>query len=365
MTNRLNLLIDKMKELNVESIFMTSKANIYYYSGYLTEPHERLVAIFVDQLGAPLLILPEMEKEDAKATGWAGEMLTYDDQTNPWSLFQDYLHKTKRNIFSIGVEKGHFTLERYDQLSSVIPGSKVLDVSNLMNDMRVVKDKKEYAILKKAAVLADFGVEKGIEALQDGASEMEILAHIEYSLKREGIREMSFSTLVLTGEKTASPHGNPGTKQLNPGDFVLFDLGVIYDGYCSDITRTVAYQTISQDQKKVYETVLSAQVAAIQASQIGVQIGQIDQTARQIITDAGYGKYFTHRIGHGLGIDVHEYPSMHGANTVPLKEGMCFTIEPGIYIPGVGGVRIEDDIFMTKNGPEILTSFPKELQIIS
>ena len=175
---------------------------------------------------------------------------------------------------------------------------------------------------------------------------------------------MSFSTMVLFGEKSADPHGNPGLRQLKEGDFVLFDLGVVLDGYCSDITRTVAFGDINEQQREIYDTVLKAELAALEQSKPGTRIGDLDMTARDIITKAGYGDYFPHRIGHGLGISVHEFPSMSQNNDGILKEGMVYTIEPGIYVPGVGGVRIEDDVVVTKDGYKTLTNYPKELQII-
>ncbi len=348
----------------MDSIFITSKANVYYYSNYYTDPHERLVGIYADRKDNPLLILPKMEEEDALRAGWKGDILSYDDDTNPWDKFLSFITDAERLPQQLAVEKSHLTVDRYEQLRKLFPNSAILDGSDLLNELRVIKDKKEYTLLKQAALLADFGVQKGIQAIEEGKSELEILADLEFALKREGVREMSFSTVVLTGAKTASPHGNPGKDKVKAGDLVLFDLGVVYEGYCSDITRTVAYKQISEQQKEVYNTVLKAQLAAIEASTIGTEVGKIDKAARSIITEHGYGEYFTHRIGHGLGIDIHEYPSMNASNKLALAEGMCYTIEPGIYIPNIGGVRIEDDIFMTKKGAEVLTEYPKELQII-
>ncbi len=175
---------------------------------------------------------------------------------------------------------------------------------------------------------------------------------------------MSFATMVLTGANAASPHGTPGETKIKKGDFVLFDLGVVVDRYCSDITRTVAYGDINDKQKEIYDTVLKAQLAAIEASKPGVTASEVDLTARRIIAEAGYGEYFTHRLGHGLGIGVHEYPSLTETNPLVLEEGMVYTIEPGIYVPDVAGVRIEDDIYVTADGVKILTKYPKELQII-
>jgi Xaa-Pro dipeptidase len=146
--------------------------------------------------------------------------------------------------------------------------------------------------------------------------------------------------------------------------FVLFDLGVVYKGYCSDITRTVAFQSVSEEQQKIYDVVLQAQQASLNMSKPGTRIGDIDIVARDIITDAGYGAYFLHRIGHGLGIEVHEYPSMSHNNDEQAEQGMVYTIEPGIYVPNVGGVRIEDDVLITADGYEALTQFPKELLVV-
>jgi Xaa-Pro dipeptidase len=212
--------------------------------------------------------------------------------------------------------------------------------------------------------MADFGVEVGVKALKEGITEMEVLATIEFELKKKGIREMSFSTMVLFGEKAGDPHGNPGNRTLKAGDFVLFDLGVMLDGYCSDITRTFVYKSATEKQKEIYNTVLQAELASLEASKPGNRIGDLDQIARDIITNAGYGEQFPHRIGHGLGINVHEFPSMSHLNDGTLVKGMVYTIEPGIYVPEIGGVRIEDDVLVTEDGFETLTKYPKELQII-
>ena len=148
------------------------------------------------------------------------------------------------------------------------------------------------------------------------------------------------------------------------GDFVLFDLGVVYEGYCSDITRTIGFGDVPEEHVEIYNIVLKAQEAAVRSSKPGITCGEIDLTARNIIEEAGYGEYFTHRLGHGLGINIHEYPSINSTNKLVLQEGMVYTIEPGIYIPGKVGIRIEDDVVITKNGAETLTKYPKELQLL-
>ncbi|WP_204501557.1 M24 family metallopeptidase [Aquibacillus albus] len=364
MLTRVNKLLDRLQEWNQESMFITSKANVYYISNHYTDPHERLIGIFIDKLGEPLLILPAMEKDTAIASGWQGDILSYADHENPWELFYHYLNKSKRIPNTIGIEHDHFTIERFEQIKAFFPETTTNDVKEHLANLRVIKDEKEYHLLKQAANLADLGVEIGIKAIEEGKTELEILATIEYELKKQGIREMSFATMVLTGNKTAIPHGTPGLDTIKPGDLVLFDLGVVFEGYCSDITRTVAYKQINDQQKDIYQTVLSAQKAAISHAKLQQPIGSLDQVARKHITDKGYGEYFTHRLGHGIGIDVHEFPSMTSTNSLPLLPGMSFTIEPGIYIPEIGGVRIEDQVLMTDGGIELLTKYPKELQIL-
>lgn len=365
MTNRLDVLVHELKRHNLDSMFVTSKANIYYLSGYYTDPHERVVAVYVSQADDPLLIVPAMEMNDAKDAGWNFQMIGYHDHENVWELFLNHLKKGKRLPETIGLEHDHMTIDRFKNLKEILPSTRMENATNILADMRVIKSKQEYTLLKEAAALADFGIETGIKAIKEGITELDIIATIEYELKKQGVQEMSFATMVLSGNKTASPHGSPGQTTIQKGDLVLFDLGVVFEGYCSDITRTVAYHSISNEQQTIYEIVLAAEEKAIAACKTGVSVGKLDQIARNHIREAGYGEYFTHRLGHGLGIDVHEYPSMHGDNTLPLQEGMCFTIEPGIYVPNVGGVRIEDMIFMTKKGAESLTTYPKELQIIT
>jgi len=229
----------------------------------------------------------------------------------------------------------------------------------------MVKDEKELEIIREACALADFAIETGCAEIKEGKTELDVLAAIEYALKKKGVNEMSFSTMVLTGANAASPHGTPGMTKIKKGDLILFDLGVVWNGYCSDITRTVAFGDINDKQKEIYDTVLQAQLAAVETSKPGITCAEVDLTARRIIAEAGYGEYFPHRLGHGLGISVHEYPSLTETNSLLLEEGMVFTIEPGIYIPHYGGVRIEDNVYINELGKaEVLTTFPRELQIL-
>ncbi|WP_305037804.1 Xaa-Pro peptidase family protein [Halobacillus sp. GSS1] len=365
MEQRLEQFSQYLKDTNVDAAFINSTENFFYLTGFHTDPHERLLGLLVFPEADPIAVLPGMEKGQIRDAGWTEEVIGYADHENPWQMMADKMkEKGIANVKTVGIEKQVLSYGRSESFFELFEDVKVEDIEGRLNNMRVVKDSNEVSIMKEAAELADFGVSVGVEALEEGISEMEVLAKIEYELKKKGVAEMSFSTMVLFGEKSGQPHGNPGDRRLKPGDFVLFDLGVVWKGYTSDITRTFAYRSVSEEQKAIYNKVKEALDASLAISKPGTRIGDLDQVARDVITDAGYGDKFPHRIGHGLGINVHEFPSMSHLNDGVLKQGMTYTIEPGIYDPEVGGVRLEDDVLVTEDGYVTLTKTPKELRII-
>ncbi|MBF0707342.1 aminopeptidase P family protein [Alkalihalobacillus hwajinpoensis] len=365
MNHRLENFSNWLGETGQTFAFVHSSSNVFYLSNFECEPHERLLGLFIFPDAEPFLVCPGMEVSQARDAGWKHEIIGHGDADDPWEFIHDALKSRGiKEANQVAIEKETLSYGRAEQIMKRYPSVSFTSAEEKLHELRLIKDEQELEILRRAAELADFGVETGVKALQEGCTEMEVLATIEYELKKKGIREMSFSTMVLFGEKAGQPHGNPGDRKLKRGDLVLFDLGVVLDGYCSDITRTVAYKEVNEKQKEIYDVVLNAQLETLNISQPGTRLGDLDKTARQIIADAGYGDQFPHRIGHGIGIEVHEYPSMSENNDSLLVEGMTYTIEPGIYVPEVGGVRIEDDVLVTKTGYETLTKYPKELQII-
>ncbi|YAR62947.1 Xaa-Pro dipeptidase [Bacillus cytotoxicus] len=364
MNTRLEKFMHWLQEQDVEATFLTSTPNVFYMTNFHCEPHERLLGLFVFQEQEPILICPKMEENQARNAGWTHEIIGFTDTDRPWDMIAKVLKDRSIKANAVAIEKEHLNVERYEALTELFPNATFHSAEEKVRELRLIKDEKELSILREVAHMADYAVGIGVEAIKENRSELEVLAIIEHELKKKGIHKMSFDTMVLTGANSALPHGVPGANKMKRGDFVLFDLGVIIDGYCSDITRTVAFGDISEEQTRIYNTVLSGQLQAIEACKPGVTLGAIDRVARSVIADAGYGDFFPHRLGHGLGISVHEYPDVKEGNESPLKEGMVFTIEPGIYVPNVGGVRIEDDIYITKDGTEILTKFPKELQFV-
>ncbi|GGE52112.1 putative dipeptidase YkvY [Pullulanibacillus camelliae] len=365
MSQRLDNFTKWLNQNDYSFAFLTEPKNVFYFTGFMCDPHERLLGLAVFQDGEPFLVCPNMEVSQAKQSGWPHLIIGYDDHEDPWKT----IHSKMKERFTspsmkAAIEMDTLPYARAQKLQQMFDHAQFFAAEPGVNQLRNIKDETELSSLRKAAELADFAISVGAGAIKKGKTEQALVAEIEYELKKRGCEGMSFATTVLTGDKTAAPHGHPSDRQIREGDFVLFDLGVIVDGYCSDITRTFAYKHISDEQQKIYDTVLKAEEAAIRAAKPGTEIGAVDRAARTLITEAGYGDYFTHRIGHGLGLGIHEAPSMSSNNTAQLETGMVFTIEPGIYVPSIGGVRIEDDIYLGENGAETLTNYPKTLQII-
>ena len=352
-----------LQENNIDMALITTPDNIFYFSKFSSNPHERLLALVVFKEAEPFIICPGMEVPDVKAVGFPYEVVGHADTDNAWNIVAETIAKRNVTLNTIAIEKAQLTVERFEALQSLYATAKFTRIDEKVNSMRVIKSEAEIEIMRKAAAMADYAIQVGCDALAEGKTEMEVLNEIESAVKAKGYA-MSFDTMVLFGEKSASPHGVPGDRPLKQGDMVLFDLGVIVDGYCSDITRTVAYGAVNDKQQEIYNVVLAGNEAAITLVKPGVRAMDLDKAARDVISKAGFGDYFTHRLGHGLGISVHEFPSIHGANEMLLEEGMAFTIEPGVYKSDVAGVRIEDDVVVTNDGVEILTKFPKQLLVI-
>nr|AAN04035.1 proline dipeptidase [Geobacillus stearothermophilus] len=223
------------------------------------------------------------------------------------------------------------------------------------------KDDQEIELFKKAVQIVEESLEATLPYIKPGAVELEIAAQLEYEMRKRGSEGIPFGTIVASGYRSALPHGRASNKVINSGELVVLDFGSIYRGYVADITRTVAVGEITDELKEIYEVVREAQQAAIDIIKPGITAHEVDETARKIIREKGYGNYFTHRTGHGIGLSGHEAPYIMQNNQLVLKPGMAFTVEPGIYLPGKGGVRIEDNIVITENGFINLMSYHKDL----
>lgn len=252
-----------------------------------------------------------------------------------------------------------------NQIKALFPNSNTSSkLSKILSEMRSVKNDYEKQQIKTAQYFAERAFEKVLEFIRVGVTEREVQLFLEYEMQSAGAEGMSFETIVVSGKNSSLPHGVPTNKPIENGDFVTMDFGAIFGGYCSDMTRTVAVGYADDTMCEVYNTVLKAQNAVIDLARAGVQTSKVDIAARDVIEKAGYGQYFNHSTGHGVGIDIHETPNISFNSSEILKVGNIITCEPGIYIPEMYGVRIEDMLYITENGAENLTNSQKNLIII-
>ncbi|MGC8738694.1 MAG: M24 family metallopeptidase [Candidatus Hydrogenedens sp.] len=242
---------------------------------------------------------------------------------------------------------------------------ELIDAREELSQLRILKDTNEIDNIRQACKITEMSVFHCTSFLKEGVTEREISARIDYEFRINGADGSAFDTIVLFGKNSSLPHGKPGDKKLSIGDIVLIDCGCLYKGYCSDLTRTFVYGAIPGTWfTEIYETVLSAQINALKALTPEKKTNEIDHIARRYISGKGMGTYFGHGLGHGVGMEIHEPPRLNTDSSTTLKEGFVITIEPGIYIPGKGGVRIEDTVLITKDGYERLTTSDKYLKVL-
>jgi Xaa-Pro aminopeptidase len=267
-------------------------------------------------------------------------------------------------IASAAYEPSYLTMAQYKALEAFFRG-KLISAPEIVGVLRMVKDSHEIKLIRDASHLAEGVMTDLVSDLKPGVTEAELAARFEYEFKRRGAQGASFDSIILFGARSSMPHGAPSGKPLERGDIILLDFGCRKGGYCSDLTRTFAYGTIPGAWfSEIYDVVYSAQKAALRAVRPGVRCRDVDAVARAIIADAGYGQFFGHGLGHGVGVEIHESPRLNPESQVILREGMVVTVEPGIYLPERGGVRIEDLVVVGKSGCSNLARTDKKLDIL-
>ncbi|MBE6124623.1 MAG: aminopeptidase P family protein [Erysipelotrichaceae bacterium] len=344
-----------LEKNNLKGIFLTSYENKYYVGGLRDESDDTYVLLtkynvylFVDARYYERAI---KETEDVKVVLFT---------RNFYEKIKEVLELEE--IKEIGFEDKNMRVFLYNNLLKNV-GVKLTPVD--LTNVRAVKDAIELFYLRKAVSIVDSTFKQIKKYVKPGLKEIEIKDFVESTMKKLGAECPSFDTIVVSGKNGSMPHGIATNKRVTAGDFITIDFGAKYKGYCSDITRTIVLDKVKNKQmKEIYDVVLNANLAAIKAVKPGIKIGEVDKAARDYITSKGYGEYFTHSTGHGIGLLIHDELGVYLTSEVIIEENMVFTIEPGIYVPGLGGVRIEDDILVTKNGCEILTKSSKKLTII-
>ena len=277
------------------------------------------------------------------------------------SQARDFIEE--HNLHNVGFESGTMTVDEHTGYAQELP-CILTPAQQLLGDLRASKDQDELAVMARAQKITDEAFKAILNYIQPGMTECEIAARIVYELLRRGAEEVSFDPIVASGTNGSRPHAVPGSKKVESGEFITMDFGCKVDGYCSDMTRTVALGQPTEEMEEVYNIVLAAQKTGINAARAGVTGAEIDGAARQVIADAGYGEYFSHSFGHSLGIEIHEAPNASPSEVRLMPAGAVVSAEPGIYIPGRFGVRIEDVMVLKEGGCDVLTRSPKDLIVL-
>lgn len=355
---RINKLKEMIKKSDLDGILLQAGPNMRYLIDYTAIALERMIVLLIPaDTNEYSLILPKLEEERALKTIKIKNVniISYNDVDNPLNVLIKLLKK--HDINKLGVE-GNLPFKIAKQLMSV--KIELLEADNIMYSMRICKDEEELLRLKRSSEINMEVIVEGIHSAKPGVSESRLMNLMRSKAIEMGADNVPFC-LVQSGPRSAMPHAETSTRLIRDGDIVLFDMGVSYEGYISDITRCITIGKPTALHEKIYNIVRRAQEEAIKAVIPGIPSGRIDKIARDIISSEGYGEYFIHRTGHGLGLEVHEEPYIKPGNKVLLREGMVFTVEPGIYLPGRFGIRLEDDIVVVEGGYKNLIRLPKTL----
>ncbi len=338
-----------LKSIEADAVYITSPENMRYYSGFtggegalILRPDARLLLTDSRYLLQAAQEAPDFTVVDIT-------------KTKPADCLSAY------HPAAIGFEEEFVSAKGYQALCAAMPECRFLGVDRTMLMQRAAKDDRELMLTRKAAALADEAFSRVLPLIKPGVSELDLALELEWVMRKGGASAPSFPIICASGKRSAMPHGTATPKKLAAGDFVTMDFGCFYEGYASDMTRTVVLGRASTEQKKIYETVLAAQEAALAMIGAGVVCKDADAAARDVITAAGYGSCFGHALGHGTGLLIHEQPVLSPRSETVLAAGMMVTVEPGIYVENLGGVRIEDLVVITDKGCENLTHSEKAL----
>jgi len=361
LARRLERAQGEMRRQGVDLLFVTPSSDLTYLLGYPAHSSERLTLLSVPRDGRPFVVAPRLGAVRVDPRRDVVDVHAWDETESPSELVAALAGDASGKTIAVSDQTFSVFLLR---LQGALPGARWVPGGGVIGALRVVKDEAEIAALREAARRTDAAWSQFVESTRlAGLSELQAAEELARFLAGEGLPKPGF-LIVGSGPGSASPHHMTGDRVIQQGDSVVFDFGSTWEHYYSDMTRTVHVGEPSEEYRTVYETVLRANEAAKAAVRSGVSCEDVDRAARDVIEAAGYGEYFIHRLGHGLGLDVHEEPYMVGGNTTPLQPGMVFSDEPGIYIPGKFGVRIEDILVCTEDGYESLNNAPRDLTVM-
>lgn len=356
MKNRVQRLRQVVPNYKIDGIIVNKLENVAYLSGFVGSSGTLLITEDAQYLLTDFRYLQQ-------AVSQAPEFTIID-------FMKEGLQKTlyqlckKEAVNTVGFEAHFLTYNDVEKLQNEFEGIQVAPCTEVIETLRMIKDADEIEKIAKAENIGDQAFSYILTVMKEGMTEKEIALELEFYMKKLGATHLSFDSIVASGVNSSMPHAKPTDKKIAYGDFVKLDFGCIYDGYCSDMTRTVVIGEASDKHKEIYQIVLQAQLRAIDAVKPGITGKQVDKVARDYISSKGYGENFGHGLGHGVGRYIHENPRLAASSETVLEPGMVVTVEPGIYIPDFGGVRIEDVVVVTETGCRNLTSSPKELIVL-
>ncbi len=370
-----------MQQNNIDVLISWKPANTAYISNFIAFIYSRPIITVLPLDQEPSLIVPALDEDHAKSESLIRDIRSYVEftleeeeeqkETDPFQILKNIIHEYGLETGTLGIEENFFSITSLKGLKKILAKAEFVDGGEIVDKLRIVKSKEEIEAVKRAAELADFGVSKSIEAAREGITEIELdtignNAVLERSSVEYPDYAVRFINMSPSGNsRSALVHVFSTSKKLEKGDFVVHTRLVSLHGYYGECERTFVVGEPTEKQKEVFEVVTKAQLAAIDAAEPGVSVSKLDDIARGIITDAGYGKYFLHRTGHGIGLEPHERPYLKEEDPTILEPGIIFSVEPAIYIPGICGVRHSDTVLITEDGHEVFTKYPKDLNSLT
>jgi Xaa-Pro dipeptidase len=362
-TLRQNRLRQAMAANGQHLIALNPGQTLTYLTGLHFHLMERPTVMLFPVNGTPILVLPALEQAKVQKLAYPLHTFPFGDDPSTWAgVFQRALQSAGGNTQPIGVEPTRWRFLEMDIMQTASPTLQFVSAANTLDGVRVQKDSQEIVAMRKAVRIAEDALRATLPGIVPGISEAQVAAELTAQLLKAGSdSEIPFAPIVAAGENSANPHATPSNRRLRHGDLLVIDWGAAHEGYISDLTRTFAIGAVDDELSRIATIVLEANQAGRETAAPGVSAASVDAATRQVIEAAGYGEYFTHRTGHGIGMEAHETPYIRAGNEQALLPGMTFTIEPGIYLPERGGVRIEDNVVITEHGTDVLSSLPREL----
>lgn len=367
--SRLDRLHSYIEKQGLVGVAVNAGPSLTYLTGLHFHLMERPVVMIIIPGNDPVIILPELEMPKLDHFQFSVKSFTYGENSNSWqAVFNEALSANSISLDAgkskIGIEPGQMRLLEYNYLREAA-GCEYVDGSCIFTALRARKDVSEIACMRKAVQIAEQALEATLPMVKLGVTEKDISSELFIQLMRhDSDPSLPFSPIVGGGPNGANPHSTPSERPLAEGDLLIIDWGARYKGYASDLTRTFAVGDVDEKAAEIHKAVQLANQAGREVGGPGVACAEVDRAARRVIEQAGFGKYFTHRTGHGIGMECHEDPYMHGENEQLLEEGNAYTVEPGVYLAGSNGVRIEDDVIVTAEGAESLSTMTREMRVV-